>query len=83
MTRAASDTRRGITAEGSQHMYGDRVHIVDDGWTSAALAKMSAPECSHSELVQIVRAVTSRIATEAFGCELPRTERLVRTRMAE
>jgi len=83
MASPVSDTPRGLTDERPQHMYGDRVHIVDDGWTSAALAKMSAPECSHSDLVQIVRAVTTRIATEAFGRELPRTERLVSTRMAE
>ncbi|MEM1448459.1 MAG: uracil phosphoribosyltransferase [Planctomycetota bacterium] len=66
-----------------EHRYGPRVRLMGDGWTAAALAKLSSPDCPHGELVQIVRSVTARLATEAFGRELPTAERAVATRMAE
>ncbi len=68
---------------GRDHGYGPRVHILEDAWTAAATAKLSSPDCTHTELVQVVRALTTRLATTAFGRELPTTERSVTTRMAE
>jgi uracil phosphoribosyltransferase len=68
---------------GREHGYGPRVHILEDAWTAAATAKLSSPDCTHTELVQVVRALTTRLATTAFGRELPRAERSVTTRMAE
>lgn len=65
------------------HAYGPRVHLLDCPWTNSALAKLSSPDCTHTELVQIVRAVTARLATEAYGRELPRSPRVQTTRMAE
>ncbi len=68
---------------GRAHGYGPRVHILEDAWSAAATAKLSSPECTHTELVQVVRALTTRLATTAFGRELPVVERAVTTRMAE
>lgn len=70
-------------AIGRDHGYGPGVHILEDAWTAAATAKLSSPDCTHTELVQVVRALTTRLATTAFGRELPTSERSVRTRMAE
>ena len=76
-----------MASEGAQigrdHGYGPRVHVLEDAWTAAATAKLSSPDCTHTELVQVVRALTTRLATTAFGRELPRAERSVTTRMAE
>ena len=71
------------TQIGRDHGYGPRVHVLEDAWTAAATAKLSSPDCTHTELVQVVRALTTRLATTAFGRELPRAERSVTTRMAE
>lgn len=68
---------------GRAHLYGERVHILEDAWSAAATAKLSSPECTHTELVQLVRSLTTRLATEAFGRELPSAERAVTTRMAD
>ena len=68
---------------GASHAYGDRVHLVSDPWTASALAKLSSPECSHTELVAIVRAVSARLATAAFAAELPSKTLATRTRMAD
>jgi uracil phosphoribosyltransferase len=70
-------------ADGIEHGYGPRVHILEDAWTAAATAKLSSPDCTHTELVQAVRALTARLATTAFGRELPSVRRSVTTRMAE
>jgi len=67
---------------GRAHEYGDRVHILEDAWSAAATAKLSSPDCTHTELVQVVRALTTRLATAAFGAELPTAARSVTTRMA-
>ncbi|QDV08881.1 uracil phosphoribosyltransferase [Planctomycetes bacterium Poly30] len=68
---------------GTTHLYGSRVHIAGDPWTASALAKLSAPTCTHTELVAIVRAVSTRLATAAFAAELPAATTSVRTRMAD
>ena len=84
---AQGDAPEAVPSEGAQigreHGYGPRVHILEDAWTAAATAKLSSPACTHTELVQVVRALTTRLATTAFGRELPRAERPVTTRMAE
>jgi uracil phosphoribosyltransferase len=84
---AQGDAPEAVPSEGAQigreHGYGPRVHILEDAWTAAATAKLSSPDCTHTELVQVVRALTTRLATTAFGRELPRAERSVTTRMAE
>jgi len=81
------DVAQGAPSErpqiGRDHGYGPRVHILEDAWTAAATAKLSSPDCTHTELVQVVRALTTRLATTAFGRELPTAERSVTTRMAE
>ena len=41
-------------ADGIEHGYGPRVHILEDAWTAAATAKLSSPDCTHTELVQAV-----------------------------
>ncbi|MEM9380157.1 MAG: uracil phosphoribosyltransferase [Planctomycetota bacterium] len=66
-----------------EHCYGPRVRWMGDAWTAAALAKLSSPGCPHTDLVHLVRSVTARLASEAFGRELPTVERTVSTRMAE
>ena len=73
----------GEPGNGRDHGYGPRVHILEDAWTAAATAKLSSPDCTHTELVQVVRALTPRLATTAFGGELPTADRSVTTRMAE
>lgn len=84
---AQEEASRAVASEGAQigrdHGYGPRVHVLEDAWTAAATAKLSSPDCTHTELVQVVRALTTRLATTAFGRELPRAERSVTTRMAE
>ncbi|MFT6108777.1 MAG: uracil phosphoribosyltransferase [Planctomycetota bacterium] len=75
--------RSGGAPEGASHAYGDRVHIVSDPWTASALAKLSSPDCSHTELVAIVRAVSARLATTAFAAELPSRPQTAQTRMAD
>jgi uracil phosphoribosyltransferase len=82
-----ANANQGAASEGPEigrdHGYGPRVHILEDAWTAAATAKLSSPDCTHTELVQVVRALTTRLATTAFGRELPTSERSVSTRMAE
>lgn len=68
---------------GSAHLYGPRVHIESDPWTSSALAKLSSSSCTHTELVAVVRAVSARLATTAFGAELPSSYAETPTRMAD
>lgn len=65
------------------HRYGERVHVLDCPWTNGALARMSGPDVTYTELVSIVRATTARLATEAYGTQLPRARRTQTTRMAE
>lgn len=65
------------------HEYGERVRIAGDPWTASALAKLSSPECNYTELVGLVRAVSTRLATEAFAEALPACEQSSSTRMAE
>lgn len=64
------------------HAYGDRVRILDCPYANAALATMSRPGASYTELVAAVRTVTARLAAEAFAAELPRSNVAVETRMA-
>lgn len=78
-----ADARNERQPRGAGHLYGDRVRLLSDAWTAAAIAKMSAADCSHTDLVHLVRAITTRLATEAFGHELPSAERSVQTRMSE
>ena len=65
------------------HRYGERVHIYDCPWINAALARLSGLDVTYTELVSLVRAVTTRLATDAFGRELPRARRTQTTRMSE
>lgn len=64
------------------HAYGQRVEIMGDPWTATALAKLSSPGGSHTELVAIVKAVTARLAARAFE-HLPSAPSSTVTRMAE
>lgn len=64
------------------HRYGERVRVLDCPWMNASLARLSAPDCTHTELVSIVRAATARLCAEVFRLELPRATREQETRMA-
>jgi len=85
-TRPAGDARRSSDASGGpwlHHLYGPHVHVLDCPWTNGALARLSRPECTYTELVAAVRATTVRLLTEAIAREFPTADAAVTTRMAE
>ena len=78
--RSSPDSPAGLPV-GIPHGYGSRVELVSDAWTATALSKLSSPEVSYTELVGLVKALTARLATEAFR-QLPTAPAATLTRMA-
>jgi uracil phosphoribosyltransferase len=64
------------------HLYGERVHLLDDpvGWT--LLARVGSPEVTQPEVGRLVSALYTSLVQAVIAAELPRERASVRTRMA-
>ncbi len=65
-----------------EHRYGPRVHILDDAWLLTALARISAPDTPHPQLLSLLRSVYRDLTVAVAGRELPTTGAEIPTRMA-
>lgn len=65
------------------HLYGERVQLLDDAWTRTALARLASPDCSSTELTWLVRALYQRLLFRALEDALPRQSVSMVSRMAE
>lgn len=64
------------------HLYGSRVHILNNLFLLTALARLGSEEVAHPELVNILRTTYRLLCIAACGQEFPEYEAEVPTRMA-
>ncbi|HKE00209.1 MAG TPA: uracil phosphoribosyltransferase [Planctomycetota bacterium] len=71
---------RAFTQE-AQHRYGPRVHLLDNPFLHALLARIGAPESKGPEVADLIRVVYTAMLAEVAGRELPTATAHVPTRM--
>jgi uracil phosphoribosyltransferase len=65
------------------HAYGDRVHILENGYLTSVLARLCSPGIEHPEIVFALRRLYEALLVAAVGSEFPRADVEMTTRMAE
>ena len=64
------------------HHYGPRVHLLEDPWSASALARIGAPDVSHTELLALLRSLYAYLSRAALARELRAVDVVAPTRMA-
>lgn len=79
MSRTQDDRNHGE----ARHHYGDRVHLLENAFLQTALARLSSPDSSRTEVIELLRTVNRSLVVEAASRELPKVHVEIPTRMAE
>lgn len=66
-----------------EHRYGPRVHVLDNLYLLAALARLGSPSVRHPEMTAILRSIYQALLVAVAGREFPRVLAQVPTRMQE
>lgn len=65
-----------------EHLYGERVHLLDNVYLLTALARIGSPDVAHRDLMALLRSVYQTLLVVSCGRELPRVETETPSRMA-
>lgn len=77
------DAGRSSSGWEREHLYGERVHLLDNVYLLSALARIGSPDVAHRDLMALLRSVYQTLLMASCGRELPRVVAETPTRMIE